>query len=49
MNLSQNSKNSLFASFSASLKAAPWPSYSSKSCEAAPQEIIKNQTFGILG
>jgi type III secretion protein R len=35
MNLSQNSKNSLFASFSAFLKAASWSTYLSMSCEAA--------------
>lgn len=48
MNLSPNVKNSLFASFSASLKATSWPTYSSMSYEAAlktAKKIIKNQTF----
>jgi hypothetical protein len=52
MNLSQNSKGSLFASFSASLKAASWSTYLSMSCEAAlkaAKKTIKNQTFRILG
>ena len=52
MNLSLNAKNSLFASFSASSKAASWPTDSSMSCEAAlesAEKTIKNQNFIIEG
>jgi ABC-type branched-subunit amino acid transport system ATPase component len=52
MNPSQNSKYSLFASFSASSKAASWSTCSSMSCEAvlkSAKKTIKNQIFGILG
>jgi hypothetical protein len=48
MNLSLNAKNSLFAPFTAYLKAASWPTYSSMSCEAAfksAKKSIKNQNF----
>jgi hypothetical protein len=52
MNPSLNSKSSLFASFSASLKAASWPTFLSMSCEAAlksAKKHIKNQNFTIKG
>jgi hypothetical protein len=52
MNLSQNSKCSLFAPFSASFKATFWAAYSSMSCEVvlkAAKKNIKNQIFVILG
>ncbi len=48
MNLSLNDKSLLFASFSASSKAASWSTYSSMSCEAAlksAKKTIKNQNF----
>jgi hypothetical protein len=48
MNLSLKDKNSLFASFYASSKAASWPTYPSMSCEAAlksAKKTIKNQKF----
>ena len=52
MNLSPNGKNSLFASFSASSKAASWSTLPSMSYEAAlkaAKKYIKNQTFSIKG
>jgi len=52
MNPSQHYKISLFVSFSASFKAASWPTYLSMSCETAfkaAKKYIKNQTFGIQG
>jgi hypothetical protein len=52
MNLSLNAKSSLFASFSASSKAASWPTYPSMSREAAlksAKKTIKNQSFRIKG
>ena len=50
MNLFLNDKSSLFASFSASSKAASWPTLSSMSYEAAlksAKKYIKNQNFYI--
>jgi len=52
MNLSLNHKNSLFASFSASSKAASWSTFPSMSYEAAlksAKKTIKNQNFSIKG
>jgi hypothetical protein len=52
MNVSLNAKNSLFASFPASSKAASRPTYLSMSREAAfksAKKHIKNQNFGIKG
>jgi len=52
MNLSQYFKHSLFASFSASSKAAFWSTYSSMSCEAAlksAKKYIKNPILKLLG
>lgn len=52
MNLSRNSKTLLFAPFSASSKAASWPTYASMSCEVAlksAKKSIKNQNFKITG
>jgi hypothetical protein len=52
MNLFLNGKSSLFASFSASSKAASWSILSSMSYEAAlksAKKYIKNQTFIIKG
>jgi hypothetical protein len=52
MNLSLNAKNSLFASFLASSKAASWPTSPSMSYEAAlksAKKTIKNQNFIIKG
>jgi hypothetical protein len=52
MNPSFNAKSSLFASFSASSKAASWPTYASMSFEAAlksAKKYIKNQNFIIKG
>jgi hypothetical protein len=48
MNLSVTAKNSLFASFYASSKAASWPTSPSMSYEAAlksAKKTIKNQNF----
>lgn len=52
MNLSLNDKNSLFVSFSASLKAASWSTYASMPCEASfksAKKPIKYQNFIIKG
>ena len=48
MNLFRNVESLLFAPFSASSKAASWPTYSSMSFEASlksAKKYIKNQKF----
>jgi hypothetical protein len=52
MNSTLNDKSSLFAPFSASSKAASWPTLPSMSYEAAlksAKKYIKNQKFSIKG
>ncbi len=52
MNLSQNSKYSLFAPFFSFFNPASWSTFSSMSCEAGLKTVkkfIKNQTFIISG
>jgi hypothetical protein len=52
MNLSLNVKNLPFAPFSASSKAASWPTFLSMSYEASlksAKKDIKNQNFNIKG
>jgi hypothetical protein len=52
MNLSRYLQNMLFGSFSTTLKAFSWPTYSSMSCEKAfkvMKKSLKNPSFEIAG